>query len=109
MPGFGQSLAYVIVPSIPTDAFAPNVAVASPFAKLSVSAARAMPGTTAAASSTAVTQTIRNHLFPTISGSPFIGFDRPSVERAAYDRLTRLWRAVLEAPPRSAFALVIRG
>src|SRR3954451_20335355 len=83
MPGFGQALAYVIVPSIPTDAFAPNVAVASPFAKLSVSAARAMPGTTAAATNTAVTQTIRNHLFPTISALP------------SSDLTARAWRGPL--------------
>lgn len=49
MPGSGQSLAYVIVPSILTIAFAPNDALAPSSPKRSVSAARADAGKTAAA------------------------------------------------------------
>src|SRR5438045_3545335 len=49
MPGFGQSLAYVIDPSILTMSFAAKVAFASPFAKLSVSAASAAAGSATAA------------------------------------------------------------
>jgi hypothetical protein len=59
MPGFGQSLACVIDPSTRTTSLAPNVAVASPLAKPSESAARATPGSTTAAQIAARTQPIR--------------------------------------------------
>src|SRR6476661_8938595 len=66
MPGFGQSLAYVIDPSILTMSFAPNVAVASPLAKLSESAAHAVAGRMAAAKATARTHTMRSDLSGTL-------------------------------------------
>jgi len=59
MPGFGQSLAYVIDRSILTMSFGPKLAFVSPLAKLSESAARATVGTKTATQTAASTQTIR--------------------------------------------------